>query len=232
MTAFAVTATLGAFGATWGWHYTPPRALETLAPVVTVLVVPEPPPAAKQPPRHWEWCVACDVHFDAQHPPRRWYGLCADCYHRVPEQDLAFYNSVTQRWRKCARTGFGKAENEALVWEEEPSPLQVMLLRLAERFGVSTCPGTEGTPCEGLARRLGEEPAVVSAAVRGKARLCELARHRLIRGALAWLAADDAHCAALASEWGDDEDDEDADPDDPRVIAVAAALRHELGRTG
>jgi hypothetical protein len=51
----------------------------------------------------------------------------------------------------------------------------------------------------------------------------------MVRHSLAWLAADARECELLALEWGDDDDD--VDPDDPVVIAVAAALRHELGRS-
>ncbi len=191
--------------------------------------LPTPPAPTKPPARHWERCAACDCAFTAENPARRWYGLCAGCYAGVPPADLAYYNSVTQRWRKAARTGFRKADHEALVWERDPSPEQVMLLRLVERFGLRTCAGTEGTPCEGLDRRLGTPPALIDAALRGKAGLSDLARHRLVKGALLWLERDEALCRRLADEWGDD--DADADPDDPDVLAVAAALRHALGRT-
>lgn len=222
MTLFAFAIPLGAFGFTAAMA--PRYSAPYVAPRVVLVEAPERVPA-----RHWERCVACDHAFGEGRHPRRWYGLCGPCYATVPRVDLPFYNSVTQRWRKCSKTGFGKADHEALVWDVEPSPIQVMLLRLVERFGLSTRPGTEGTLCEGLARRLGMDEGAVDNAIRGRSALTDWGRHRLVRCALGWLADDEAHCAALREEWGDD--DEDGDPDDPEIIAVAAALRHELGRT-
>jgi len=205
----------------WSTHYTAPH----------LHIVPTPEPRRERSRfRHWERCVACDHAFDAAHPPRRWYGLCGPCYAVVPEADLAFYNSVTQRWRKAARTDFGKGETDVLTWRTEPSPIQIMLLRLVERFGLSTRPGTEGTRCEGVAIRLGLAAGEIEAAIRGDRPMAPKARERMVRHSLAWLAADARECELLALEWGDDDDD-DVDPDDPVVIAVAAALRHELGRS-
>jgi hypothetical protein len=177
----------------------------------------------------WERCIACDGAFSDTLAPKRWYGLCVPCYRATTMDERAFYNNVTQRWRKAAMRDFGKHDADALpVWQATPSPIQVMLLRLAHAFGLTTPPGCEGTLCEGLDRRLGCDASVVDAAIRGHQLLPAESRRRLIDGALDWLAADEAHCAAMAELYPDE--DEVLDPDDPDVLAVAAALRRSLGK--
>lgn len=181
--------------------------------------------------RHWDRCINCDASFAFGRPARRWYGLCLRCYRQVPPDDLPFYNNITQRWRKAAMRDFGKHDTDSLpVWTSDPSPIQVMLLRLAHVFGLTTPPGCEGTLCEGLDRRLGATPEAIDAAIRGRAELTPESRSRLVKGAIDWLAADEAHCLAMAELYPDDEDE--VDPDDPEVLAVAAELRRALGRAG
>lgn len=202
------------------------------------------PPPDKAPPRqvilrvrrvsvtrHWELCVSCEEPFGAKRDPRRWYGygLCVPCYRRASEVERDFFNNITQRWRRASMRDFGKHDTDPLpVWSRDPSPVQVMLLRLAHVLGLTTPPGCEGTLCEGLDRRLGLPPDQIEAAIRGHGTLPPEARARLVNGALAWLDADEAHCREMERLYGDD--DTDADPDDPEVLAVAAELRRELGR--
>lgn len=179
----------------------------------------------------WERCVACDAAFSEARPPKRWYGLCLPCYRSTTQDERAFYNNVTQRWRKAALRDFGKHDTDSLpVWTTTPTPIQVMLLRLAHAFGLTTPPGCEGTLCEGLDRRLNCPPEGVDAAIRGWRPLAPESRRLLVAGALDWLAADEAHCAAMAEEYPDE--DIDAVPDDEAILAVAAVLRRELGRSG
>lgn len=210
----------------WG----PPVHTTAAPPAVSVVVaLDEPPRPVVLKSRQWPNCVCCNEPMASQRATRRWYGLCLPCYRLSTEAELDFWNNITQRWRKAALRDFGKHDIDELpVWSEDPSPIQVMLMRLAHVVGLSTPPGCEATLCEGLDRRLGVAPDVIDAAIRGRSVLPQVALERLIDGALSWLAADEAHCAAMEMEYPDHEIVDD--PDDVGVLAVATVLRRELGR--
>lgn len=183
---------------------------------------------AKVEPRHWPKCNICDREFSTFVVPKRWYGLCSDCHSTATKQSKKWNNNITQRWRKASVTGFMKTDtSETLVFVREPSPLQIFLLRLAENVGVSTRPGTKGSLCEGLETRLGMDPDDIGDCIRGTKRLTPWARAVLVRDGLKWLKELDKHRRDMHAIFGDE--NEQVDPDSPDVLAIAAALRRELG---
>lgn len=220
-----------------------PAAAPYIAPAASPRVYPAPendpcpPPIEvdfktrqRKPDRHWESCLVCFKAYGPTRPPKRWFGLCASCYGSTSLLGRRFYKNATARWRKASITDFGKADtDEVQVFSSEPSPLQIMLLRLIEAVGVSTRDPDGDLPSRwGLAKRLGISDEALVAALKGKKWLTIEAEARLIVWGMMWFDELDHFKDYGQRKYGDD--DEYVDPESAEIVAVRAMILRSLGR--